>query len=220
VLLRDAIAPGTLTVAWRLTTALADWSLTATKPTADERWCYWRGHHSSSSRKLIIGTQRGWNTSSRPSRSDKLQDTEVWARAAVVHNTRTTRPSTPHARGEIGDRKPSQFLRHLKSRTGGTGRLPPEHIVQPVPAPHSGHTCRPVWGRSGLSLTTGRPELRSRAQTHDCVRLSSFRQCQLDPAHTGPLAPDIIPQSEPDRSSLALSGQAHSRQTPQKYITH
>jgi hypothetical protein len=97
---------------------------------------------------------------------------------------------------EMGDRKPSQFLRHLKSlapevpddflRSIRSSRLP-SHI-QAILASQS--EC----DLDSASQLEG-PDLRRRANAHDCMHLSSLRERKLGPADRGALAPGCIPQT-------------------------
>ena len=53
---------------------------------------------------------------------------------------------------EVGDRKPCQFLRHLKSLAG---RLPEKHLVQQAAAPYPNHPGGPGRRQPGRRLSTG-----------------------------------------------------------------
>jgi hypothetical protein len=131
--------------------------------------------------------QRWWKTSIRPRRSETLKSELV--RQLSTSREQRVRQLLMHE--EMGDHKPSQFLRHLKSLAP---EVPGDFLRRLPPHIQAIFAGQPVSGRFGLSLTTGGPDLRSRATADDCVRLSSLRQRKLNTAVRGALAPACVPQ--------------------------
>ena len=72
---------------------------------------------------------------------------------------------------EMGDRKPSQFLRHHK----GLAPDVPDHFLRTILAsrlpPSASHTCRPDRGQSGFSLAPRGPNLRGHSAAYHSERL-------------------------------------------------
>jgi len=88
--------------------------------------------------------------------SSTEQDPNDRLKAELVHRLSTSREQSMRqlvSHEEMGDRTPSQFLRHPKDLgIRRPRRFSSHHLSQPTPTARTSHTCRPDRGQSLLSL--------------------------------------------------------------------